>query len=53
MKILMLETRRGSEDGHIPRPFKAGEIYDIAHTLAAAFINVGWAVKMETQNDHH
>lgn len=41
----MLETRRGSEDGFVVRRFHKNHCYDIADTLARAFINAGWAAK--------
>lgn len=43
MFIIMLETRRGSEDGFIVRCFEAGGEYDIADSLARSFIQRGWA----------
>lgn len=43
MHILMLETRRGSEDGFVIRRFYRGAHYDVADTLARAFIREGWA----------
>ncbi len=44
MRILMLETRLGCEDGFRVRCFKAGEVYDMADFLAALFIRRRWAV---------
>ena len=45
MIILMLETRRGSEDGFIVRYFEAGRHYDIADSLARYFIQKCWATE--------
>ena len=43
MHIFMLETRRGSEDGFVVRRFHKHHRYDVADTLARAFIAAGWA----------
>ncbi len=43
MRVLMLETRRGSEDGFAVRRFHKGCCYDIADSLARAFLRAGWA----------
>ena len=45
MRILMLETRRGSEDGFIVRRFDAGQTYELAQMLARRFIRRGWAIE--------
>ena len=42
----MTETHRGSEDGFVVRCFYKGSHYDIADTLARAFINAGWAIQI-------
>ncbi|MDE2103492.1 MAG: hypothetical protein KGL39_40000 [Patescibacteria group bacterium] len=47
MKILMKETRRGSEDGKIVRRFYENKIYDISDTLAQSFIRNKWAECIE------
>lgn len=47
MRILMLETRRGSEDGFVVRRFCRGLSYEVADTLARAFIRAEWAVLVE------
>lgn len=47
MQIFMLQSRRGSEDGFSVRFFEAGLLYDVADTLARAFIQADWAT--ETQ----
>lgn len=44
MRLLMLDTRRGSEDGFIVRRFYKNQIYDIADSLAQAFIRAGYAI---------
>jgi hypothetical protein len=44
MNITMQETRRGSEDGFKVSVFSKGVVYfDVAHTLAAHFLNKKWA----------
>jgi len=48
MRIAMLETRRGSEDGFVVRRFEQGRIYDVADMLARTFIRAGWALEYET-----
>jgi hypothetical protein len=53
MLILMLETRRGSEDGFSVRRFLKDHFYDIADTLASAFINAGWALAVPIKGNHH
>ncbi|MHC5537544.1 hypothetical protein ACYOEI_04855 [Singulisphaera rosea] len=47
MKITMLETRRGTEDGFTVRRFLKGDTYDVTHALAVTFIRQGWALKAE------
>jgi hypothetical protein len=44
MQILMLETRRGSEDGCVVRRFYRGGVYAVAQALARHFIRQGWAL---------
>lgn len=46
MKIRMLETRRGCEDGFAVKRFHKHVEYDMADGLARAFINDGYAVKI-------
>lgn len=48
MKITMLATRRGSEDGHVVKRFYEGETYEVADTLARSFIANGWAYPVES-----
>jgi len=38
MRLLMLETRRGSEDGFAVRRFHKNHHYDIADALARVFL---------------
>lgn len=45
MKITMLSTRYGSEDGFVVNKFERGQSYDVAHTLAARLINRGHAIE--------
>jgi hypothetical protein len=44
MRVFMLCTRRGSEDGFLVRRFFEGQQYDMSHMLACYFIRCGWAV---------
>ena len=43
MKIYMLETRRGSEDGLSVAEYEKGRIYDVRDTMGRYFLNNGWA----------
>ena len=47
MHIIMLQTRRGSEDGFTVRCFQAGKHYDVVDTLARSFIRARWARETE------
>lgn len=49
MHILMLETRRGSEDGKVVRMFRKDNIYYVMPNLAVYFIRAGWAVEAHCQ----
>jgi len=40
MKIKMLKSERGSQDGMLIENFKEGEIYDITENLARVFVDV-------------
>lgn len=52
MHILMLETRRGSEDGFAVRCFEGGRRYRVAESLARAFIRAGWATEYLQESPH-
>lgn len=43
MKILMIQTRYGSEDGFVVRRFIENQEYEMADSLAAYFIRIGVA----------
>src|SRR4051794_4919154 len=43
MKITMLGTRRGCEDGFAVMQYHKGETYDMADTQARDFVQKGWA----------
>lgn len=45
MKITMLHTKRGSEDGFVVRQFEAGQTYDVADTLARSFVSQEVAIE--------
>lgn len=47
MWIFMLETRRGSEDGHTVRLFEREKRYEVTESLAFEFITKGWAISAE------
>ena len=40
MKIKMLKTERGSQDGVLIQNFKEGETYDVVANLASVFVDV-------------
>lgn len=48
MRVLMLDTRYGSEDGFVVRRFYRTQHYDMADSLAAAFIRLGVAEHIHT-----
>lgn len=52
MKIIMFETRRGSEDGFIVRCFEKARCYEVADTLARSFIRRGWAMECNSSVHH-
>ncbi len=45
MKIRMIETRSGSQDGINVNTYEAGKSYDLTERLAGVFIDNGWAVE--------
>lgn len=52
MKIRMLSTQRGAEDGVAVQTYEAGSEYDLGHSagardLAAVFLREGWAEQQE------
>lgn len=49
MKIRMLETRRGSEDGFAVRCYLMGRQYDMADGLARAFLAAGCAAPVRSR----
>ena len=54
MKILMLQTERGSPDGHTVLTYVEGQEYDLSrtpreHELAEAFLRMGVATSNEKQ----
>lgn len=49
MKIKMLETRRGTEDGFTVRQFFAGEEYEVRDHLARSFFTAGFAVMVKDE----
>ncbi len=54
MKITMLSTHRGTEDGHSLKYYERGQEYEVSRTLASSFISRGWAVESkyyEANND--
>lgn len=46
MRIKMLETRRGTEDGIAVREYRRGEEYELGDMLARAFLAAGFAVRI-------
>lgn len=50
--VKMLQTRLGSEDGHVVKRFVKGKQYDIAESEARHFFRLGWAERgVETIED--
>jgi len=47
MKIIMLKTRYGSEDGFAVRLFHQNQEYEVADSLGAYFVRVGVAMNKE------
>ena len=52
MKIRMLSTQRGADDGVTVRTYEAGHVYELAETergldLALVFLREGWAEEAE------
>lgn len=47
MKLLMLQTRYGVEDGFTLRRYHKGKVYDVSGFLGHRFINKGWGKKHE------
>lgn len=46
MKIKMLQSRKGSEDGFVVSQFDEGETYDIRENLGRYFVAQEWAVQI-------
>lgn len=44
MKIRMLSTHRGSEDGFDVRCYEQGHVYDVREGMGCEFLRKGWAV---------
>lgn len=47
MHIQMVETRRGSPDGHTVAQYHEGCIYEVADTMGAMFVRNGWASEIQ------
>lgn len=45
MRVQMLETRRGTEDGFTVRQYIAGKSYVMCEHLARAFLAAGYAIR--------
>ena len=52
MQIIMLETRRGCEDGFTVRHYEQDKQYDMADSEARRFIMKGWAKEVQKEVDH-
>lgn len=50
MRIIMLQTRYGSEDGFVVRRFVKNQEYEMADSLAAYFIRYGLAAGITDKN---
>ncbi len=49
MRVLMIETRKGTEDGFTIREYIAGHEYDLREHLARAFLAAGFAIPIENR----
>ena len=47
MRVKMKRTSYGSPDGVQVEEYKKGETYNVRDTLAAIFLEEGWAVKVD------
>ena len=50
---MMLQSRRGSEDGFSVKMYEEGKEYDVADTLARRFIAQGWATEKSDGGLHY
>lgn len=50
MRVKMLETRRGTEDGYTIRKYYRNEEYEMSDSLARAFLAAGFAVRVLPDN---
>lgn len=48
-RIVMLRTKRGTEDGFSTGIFEAGACYDVRDNLAAYFLSSGYAERCEVE----
>ena len=51
-KILMLQTRKGTEDGFTVNQYTKGEIYDVREGMARQFYRDGWAERAPLETDN-
>lgn len=49
MKIRMIVSQCGSEDGHAVREFKAGVTYEVAEGMGCRFLQRGFAEKVKPE----
>lgn len=47
MKITMISTRRGSEDGFTTKQYIKGESYDVSRNMGSMFLRNCWAYNNE------
>jgi hypothetical protein len=52
MHILMLQSRRGSEDGYALRFYQQGHCYRAGDRLGRTFIRLGWAMECHLSAPH-
>ncbi len=48
MKIKMLKTENGSEDGRFTKTYEQGKEYEVLERLAEVFISIGVAEKVDS-----
>ena len=52
MKIKMLQSRKGTEDGFIVKQFNEDKTYDVQENLGRYFVAEGWAIQIKENTDN-
>lgn len=53
MKIRMIVSQCGSEDGFTVRDFKAGVTYGVAEGMGCRFLQLGFAEKVKSEESNN